>query len=181
METVLAKFQKIVLLSDTHGKHRLLDVPEDADVIIHCGDACNDGNLTELSDFFEWYSGLKIPYKIFVNGNHDLPFELEPDFAVNMVPNNIIWLNDESITIRGIKIKAVSPFFYFQEQDLSENVDIILSHAPPFGILDNGIGSKELADYALAIRPKYHVFGHNHAGFGKIEVQGIWFINASGW
>ena len=180
METIFLDSQKIVLLSDTHGKHRLLEIPEDVDIIIHCGDACNDGDSAQLADFFDWFSNLQIPYRIFVNGNHDLPFELEPDLAVKLVPSNVIWLNDESKTINGIKIKAVSPFFYFQELDLSEKVDILLSHAPPFGFLDNGIGSKELADYVLKTKPKYHVFGHNHDGSGRIEFQGIWFINASG-
>lgn len=45
----------IIAISDTHGRHRLLLVPE-ADVIIHTGDACEDGDEDQLLEFFHWYS-----------------------------------------------------------------------------------------------------------------------------
>jgi predicted phosphodiesterase len=35
---------KIVALSDTHGRHFGLNVP-DGDVVVHCGDLCSHGNM----------------------------------------------------------------------------------------------------------------------------------------
>lgn len=169
----------ILFLSDTHGKHRLVKIPENIDIVIHCGDICEDGNLEEIRDFFDWYSHLEIPYKIFVHGNHDLPFELEPKESEKLIPTNVIWLNDFSITLYGIRIKAVNPFFFYYANETNEKIDILLSHYPPEGILDDGFGLKELRKYVLELAPKYHVFGHNHAGAGTVKLANTQFINAS--
>lgn len=58
--------------------------------------------------------------------------------------------------------------------------DILITHSPPYGILD-GIpmedgsvfhaGSKSLLSYLKnVLRPKLHVFGHIHEGYGKEQV-----------
>ncbi len=39
-----------------------------------------------------WYAGLPIPHKVFVHGNHDLPFELEPQRSKKLVPEGIHFL-----------------------------------------------------------------------------------------
>ena len=179
MHIIKIQNQKILFISDTHGKHRILNIPKDINIIVHCGDICTDGSLQEISDFFNWYSELEILHKIFINGNHDLPFELEPIESKTLVPTNVIWLNDKSIRIDGITLKGVSPFFYFQNFDADENIDILISHYPPLGILDNGIGSNELRDFVMKSKPKYCIFGHNHNGYGKNEVDNITFLNAS--
>lgn len=179
MFIIKIKNQTIGLLSDTHGKHRLIDIPRNIDIVIHCGDICKDGNLEEIIDFFEWYSALEIPTKLFVHGNHDLPFELDPEESKNLIPRNVIWLNDSSININEILIKAVSPFFFFNKVEFNEKVDILLSHYPPEGILDDGFGIKELWEYTLDLKPDYHVFGHNHSGTGTLKIGNTQFINAS--
>ena len=46
---------KIVAISDTHGMHRAVTVP-DGDVLIHSGDFCGLGNFLEVLDFAEWMS-----------------------------------------------------------------------------------------------------------------------------
>lgn len=179
MFLIKIKNQTIWLLSDTHGKHRLIEIPENIDIVIHCGDICEDGNLEEISDFFKWYSALPIPSKLFVHGNHDLPFELDPEVSRQLIPRNVLWLNDESILLRGIRIKAVSPFFFYHEIDMTEKVDILLSHYPPDGILDDGFGIKELKGYVNKIQPTYHAFGHNHSGTGVLKVGKTQFMNVS--
>lgn len=45
------KRKTIFALSDTHGMHRSVSVPKGVDLIIHCGDACNDGNEEQLHLF----------------------------------------------------------------------------------------------------------------------------------
>lgn len=76
MLKIKIKNQNIGLLSDTHGKHHLVEIPDNIQIIIHCGDICNNGNMDEILDFFDWYSQLAIPYKIFVHGNHDFAFRI---------------------------------------------------------------------------------------------------------
>lgn len=179
MYSITIKEKNILLLSDTHAKHRLLDISPRMDIVIHCGDICNGGDMEEITDFFDWYSNLDIPYKIFVNGNHDLPFELNPQTAHELVPKGVIWLNDRSIVIDSIKITGLSPFFFYSDIDTGTSADIIVSHYPPSGILDGGKGIPELLDYITTYKPKYHVYGHHHPGCGQLKTEDTLFINAS--
>lgn len=116
---------------------------------------------------------MDIPHKIFIHGNHDLPFELEPEKSRALIPRGIIWLNDRVIKIKDIKIAGLSAFPFFFNPDELENVDIAVSHYPPSGILDDGFGSAEIGRLVKHIAPRYHVFGHNHKGFGKVQDQNI--------
>ncbi|WP_413944773.1 hypothetical protein [Bdellovibrio sp. HCB-162] len=45
---------------------------------------------------------------------------------------------------------------------IPDEVDILVTHSPPFGILDAGHGSQSLRERVLKVRPKVHIFGHNH-------------------
>ncbi len=47
---------KFVAISDTHDKHRGLNLPK-GDVLIHSGDFCHYGSHDNLYDFLEWYKG----------------------------------------------------------------------------------------------------------------------------
>ena len=66
-------------ISDTHTHNRLLRVPANIDIVVHCGDESESGNEwfneAEARDFFDWYSKLDIPGKIFVPGNHSTAME----------------------------------------------------------------------------------------------------------
>ncbi|HOF16607.1 MAG TPA: metallophosphoesterase [Bacteroidales bacterium] len=42
---------KILHLSDTHSKHRLLKNLSKADIIVHSGDVSEDGTKSEVLDF----------------------------------------------------------------------------------------------------------------------------------
>jgi Icc-related predicted phosphoesterase len=179
MRTIKIKNQNVLFLSDTHGKHRLINIPKNIQIIIHCGDICNGGNMSEIIDFFNWYEKLNISHKVFVHGNHDLPFELEPAWSKKLIPDNIYWLNDDSITINKINIMGISYFPFFQHLEQKKEIDIMISHYPPFGILDGGFGSQEINDFINQYQPKYHVFGHNHLNNGKIKHKKTQYINTS--
>lgn len=179
MHTIKIKNQNILLLSDTHGKHSLIDIPKNIQIVIHCGDICNAGDMDEIFDFFDWYVKLEIPHKIFIHGNHDLPFELEPEWGKKLIPKNIIWLNDESIVISDINIMGISAFPFYKGIETKNRIDIIASHYPPHGILDNGFGSKEISDFVFQFEPKYHIFGHNHSNYGIEKHKNSQYINAS--
>ena len=65
------KEQSIFAFSDTHDKHKELQVPENVDIVICAGDAVED-NLAgnEYDDFIEWFAPLPCKSKVFVPGNH---------------------------------------------------------------------------------------------------------------
>ena len=60
----------IVCVSDTHGMHRTLNVPE-GDVLLHAGDFTRFGNQADAVDFNEWLGTLSHPHKVVVLGNHE--------------------------------------------------------------------------------------------------------------
>lgn len=179
MHTITIKNQTILLLSDTHGKHRLIDVPKNIQMVIHCGDICDAGDMDQILDFFDRYAQLEIPHKIYIHGNHDLPFELQPEWGKRLIPKNVIWLNNEAIVISEINLMGISAFPSVKNKETKNKMDIIVSHYPPYGILDNGFGSEEISDFIVQLAPKYHIFGHNHTDYGKAKSQNIQYINAS--
>ncbi|KKM07384.1 hypothetical protein LCGC14_1734470 [marine sediment metagenome] len=70
---------------------------------------------------------------------------------------------------------------------IPDDTDILVTHGPPHGILDipkppaevRKCGCKKLLSAVLRVKPKVHIFGHIHGGYGRVEQDGIQFINAS--
>jgi len=62
---------RVVHISDTHAKHRILKVPE-CDVVSFTGDMGTRTNLSELNEFLIWFEKLPAKVKIFIAGNHDI-------------------------------------------------------------------------------------------------------------
>ena len=60
-----------------------------------------------------------------------------------------------------------------------------MTHGPPYGFRDvvvannTSVGDKELLKRILEVKPKYHLFGHIHEGYGKYEHEGVTFMNCS--
>ena len=59
------------------------------------------------------------------------------------------------------------------------DIDILITHGPPKGILDSGMGCEELLLQINRVRPKIHCFGHVHGQSGSELVNGTRFINAA--
>ena len=190
---------KIVIISDTHGRHRALQLPE-GDMIIHAGDVTSRGLRHEVLDFLDWFSGLDYEHKIFIAGNHDFYFEKEGQQEISeIIPSNIIYLNDSGVEIEGLNIwgSPVQPWFFdwaFNRQrgaDIQKHwdlipahTDILITHGPAFGILDRTtrnelVGCKDLLDRIREVNPQVHISGHIHEGYGMMELDGTKFINAS--
>ena len=180
---------KLLHLSDTHGKHHLLkDLPQ-ADIIVHSGDISEDGTESEVLDFLNWFCDLSYRHKIFVAGNHD--FCLESAQQIEDLPHNCHYLHCSGVEIEGVKFWGVS---YFTSDELAGNIaqqmmkiplntDILITHRPPYCILDfddsNNFGCVDLLQAVSKILPKYHLFGHIHAGYGIEKSQYTTFVNAS--
>lgn len=113
---------------------------------------------------------------------------------------NCTYLEDQLIEIYGLKIYG-SPWqpefckwaFNLPRgapclekwNQIPENVDILITHTPPLGHGDlccSGVraGCVELLNSVQTrIKPKYHVFGHIHEGYGISSDSKIIYINAS--
>ncbi|MGI8494252.1 MAG: metallophosphatase domain-containing protein [Pyrinomonadaceae bacterium] len=190
---------RIVCLSDTHNYSSEQIIVPDGDILIHAGDATIQGTIDEIVLFNRWFSRFPHKHKIFVAGNHDWLFEISPKLARSLLDEKIIYLQDSSVEIEGLKIYG-SPFqprFFdwafnlMRGAEIAEkwklipnDTDILITHGPPNGILDetprgDAAGCEELRKRVGEIHPKLHIFGHIHCGYGKIETAGTIFVNAS--
>jgi predicted phosphodiesterase len=94
---------RLVLLSDTHTKHReILHIP-DGDILIHAGDFSFSGSFQELFEFNAWLGTLPHRHKVVIAGNHDSCFERHKEMAIKEL-FHAHYLEDSGIEIEGIKI-----------------------------------------------------------------------------
>lgn len=184
-------------MSDLHNLDVFYKAP-DGDVLVVAGDICSVGNEKEIAEFDEFLSYQTHAAKLVVAGNHDFTFEdYSPENARKLLKHGI-YLEDDGIDIYGIKFWG-SPWqpwyggwaFNVQRRyklaevwaKIPSDTDVLITHSPPFGILDvvNGehVGCRDLTSALKRIRPRLHVFGHIHQGYGMTERNGTIYVNAS--
>lgn len=148
------------------------------------------GNESEAIDFLEWFVDLPYKHKVFICGNHDIAL---CDGTVSGLPSVCHYLNYSIVEIEGVKVCGV-PFFVerkgyvegveqFKAIGASE-IDLLVSHQPPYGILDYSeyyghYGSPYLLGRVRELKPMCHIFGHMHEDYGKQEDGGTLFVNCS--
>ncbi len=177
---------KFIAISDTHGCHRQLALPK-GDVLLHAGDVCNQGDKNHIEDFLEWIKDLDFEHKILIRGNHDIDLKTRNSLLNLEMPKGVIQLDHSGVDINGIPIWGI-PFPLNWKtrtwESIPNNTQILMTHQPPYSILDNppfspSIGSKKLLKKVKTIQPKVHLFGHIHASYGKKEIDNTLFLNAS--
>ena len=142
---------RIVAISDTHGLHRQVKLPE-ADILIHAGDQTMYGELDIMQDFAHWLRDIPIKSKCVVLGNHEMLMDREPNKskAINMIKESgAHYLENSGVEIEGIKIFGCPftpnlPRWAFQEYPgcfdaIPEDTQILINHGPIKGILDNDV------------------------------------------
>jgi predicted phosphohydrolase len=188
---------RIVCLSDTHMKHKRVAVP-DGDVLVHTGDFTTRGYESEVVAFNAWLLTLPHKHKVVIAGNHDFLFQKEPHFAPLLL-SAATYLRDSGCEIEGVKFwgSPWQPWFHNWAFNLErgpqlaakwevipDDTDVLLTHSPPFGILDTvqrgePVGCEELRKALARVRPQLHVFGHIHEAYGQTGIDGTWYVNAS--
>lgn len=210
---------RIVAISDTHGSHNQLNLPE-GDILCHSGDFSMLGKPNEIESFFEWLKiqSNKFKHIVFIAGNHDKSFDFKfnppasSDFKVDKpnwlklmlldLPSNVYYLENSEVIIDSIKFwgSPITPWFggnywafnqyrgddirkYWKE--IPNDVDILLTHGPMAYKLDyvptkdDYAGCNDLRYYIELIKPKLHICGHIHEGYGIDGNEDTVFINAS--
>ena len=179
---------KILHISDTHGCHRRLhDLPQ-ADIVVHSGDLTMNGSEQEALDLMNWFCDLPYPQKIFICGNHD---ECLYGATIDGLDGNVHYLCNSGIEIESLKFYGVPMFMGDCITDrqtrhyanIPDDTDILITHTPPFGILDFddniNYGSEELLSRISVVRPRLNLFGHIHARHGIKVFNGITFSNGA--
>lgn len=190
---------KIVCISDTHLQHLKMPILiPDGDVLIHAGDATMQGTLPEVRAFSEWFGNLPHKHKIFVAGNHDWSFQMDRSRAIRALPIGCIYLEDSEAEIEGVRFwgSPWQPWFFNWAFNLPrgdalvahwdripEHTDVLITHSPPYRYGDwvqrgENVGCEDLLAAVERIRPRLHVFGHIHDGYGRMDNGRTEFINA---
>lgn len=199
---------RIVAISDTHGYHRNLQIP-DGDLLIHAGDFSMRAKQTDVMMFAEWINKQPHKHKIVVPGNHDCYCEDEDSWSREEF-KPAIYLNHSETEIEGYRIfgspysSAIydpSPWSFDYPPDgefskriweqIPDHLDVLITHGPPKGIRDRVESPHKGEDphvgdvnLLLAVKnklPRVHIFGHIHEGYGSYESH-VWttrFYNVS--
>ena len=212
---------RFIIISDTHGNHDRLASLTDAnrmprgDVLLYCGDISDHGRVGELERFNNWLGAQPYRHKIGICGNHDFLFQQDRKQALQLLRSGITlfdqtfllpvegqeeplkiwgspwnpWFHDWAFNLpRGPQLAAVWA-------QIPEDVDILITHTPPHGILDqvnNRHGSGPIGCEALRERRdeiafsedwkwRLNCFGHIHEGHGHTTCHSTrWvYVNAS--
>eukprot|EP01084_Bolivina_argentea_P319534 554226_1 len=224
---------KIVHISDTHLAHNEFtarNVPK-GDILIHSGDFISESPSTfdknnkeipkEIIDFNRWLGTLKHKHKIVIAGNHELSLDGLGKNNIQKILSNCIYLEDSFVELYGIKIFG-SPWtkhiygtvyaFGDDENNLHKkwnvipnDTDILVTHQPPYGILDRAwqrtFDNDKYCDICnevhkiydhwgsislrtaieTRIKPYVHLFGHVHDENGIVydKKSGVRYINSA--
>lgn len=151
--------KKIIIISDTHGLHNKINIP-DGDILIHCGDWTNRGTIPEMESFLSWFTNLPQKTKIFIAGNHSVGLDTYPRREKRLAliksylarHNNLHYLEHESAIINDIKFfgspfsptyssgwafnVARGPELAAKWSDIPDDTEILITHGPGYGMLD---------------------------------------------
>lgn len=190
---------KLALLSDTHAAQGRIHIPP-ADVLIFAGDMTHCRTARDIANFNDFLDSLPHKHKIVIGGNHDLRLARDPEKAKSLL-SKAVYLQDECVVISGITIygapwqpvfndRACDAFALPRGKALREKwdmippgVDILVTHTPPAGILDQdgpvSHGCSDLAAAVATLKPKYHIFGHIHSHHGMMALGATAYINCN--
>lgn len=193
---------RIVVISDTHNKiFALKPFIPDGDILIHCGDHTGRGSFAEMHRAAVALGSLPHRFKVSCAGNHDHIAARQPQAIHDLFADNgIRYLCNTKTTVEGITIYGSpwTPWFhdwafngprngsmkFIWDRIPRAGIDILVTHGPPRGILDrtaggDNVGCPELLEAIGEVRPKYHLFGHIHESFGRIEANGVVHMNCA--
>lgn len=187
---------KLAICSDSHGFHRQAIIP-DCDILIHCGDftTCLRGQdpIRSLIDFNSWLGELHCSQIYVLPGNHDELVERDLNHAKSLLTNAIVLCDTEFeiADMRAYSTPWMKPFmnWAYMTKDpirkkqfdlIPSDTEILITHTPPFSVLDFGYGDPLLSKRIQRLHKlKYHFFGHVHSEYNTSVMNDIMFVNAS--
>lgn len=202
-------------VADLHGNTPEL---EGGDLLILGGDYTANDSFSGWIRFFDWLDKQKYTKKVLIAGNHDnfckswaISGTFDDRAYEQIYPGEkplFDYLCDSGVVYEGLKIwgspwtsrfPGINPkccsFTGKDDEEIAPkfdliptDVDILITHSPPFTIRDQiedgkQVGSASLmANHLSRLRPKLWVFGHIHEGYGQegpYQWNGTKYVNAS--
>lgn len=202
---------KVAAISDTHN-HKLSSILKDktADLLVIAGDVLGHGGMDEWGRFLRMIPEIRGQFKhvVYTPGNHDIYVQYNESLCqVDLDKLGVTLLIDDLVTIDN-KLIYGSPWtprfggwaYMLEENEIKAKwdkvpagLDLLITHGPPFGILDmtdgrysldkKGIhvGCKHLRNLVsdLGIAPRHHVTGHIHHAHGMMMSSRTRFYNVA--
>ncbi len=142
---------RLVITSDTHGRHDLIKDLPDGDVFVHAGDFMNSGlHPEEILSFNRWLAKQPIEHRLVSGGNHDRLFQLSRLLARELL-SDATYIENTGVTIGGISFWG-SPYtqeflnwaFMYRRgaeakwcwAQIPTGLDVLITHGRPYGIPD---------------------------------------------
>ena len=153
---------------------------DEYDLIISCGDL----NAKYLSFIVTM---ARVPV-LYVHGNHDTNYERTPPEGCDCIEDQIIVYNGLRILgLGGCRRYHPGPHQYTEKEMRRrirklwfqlwrhKGVDIVVTHAPPFGVGDSDDpahrGFEALLELIDKYHPKYLLHGHTHLSYGTDQTR----------
>lgn len=197
------KTTRVCAISDLHEKWEDLKIPK-CDLLVVAGDLTYTGNYGKISEFNNWCDHLQnkgiVEEVVVIAGNHDLTAQRDPQ-TFRQLLSDVIYLEDELLLWNGLRIYGSpwTPSFYREHwvfnadrgseirgywNNIPDNLDILITHGPAYGVRDmtprgECVGCWDLREVILEKKPRVHIFGHIHHGYGIGMLGTTLEINAS--
>jgi hypothetical protein len=198
----------IKAVADLHGCRP--DVPAGGSVFVIAGDCTSTNERPEWFDFWLWVYQIQQKYStvLVTGGNHDS--FMQKGGGYEMVPVGVHYLVDEpyfvstsaektvcfymspwTLWFKGINPDCMAYTCKTEEEldakfaEIPDFVDILVTHGPPHGILDENsrgqnCGSKALLKHVQRVKPAHHIFGHIHEqGATETTIDGTTYHNVA--
>lgn len=199
-------------VSDLHGNFPPLS---GGDLLIVAGDV-GANTPHGLARFLKWMESQPYRQRIFIAGNHDNALaysrlSINKNKEVRIRKGDFVYLQDSGTEFDGLRIWGTPWTRWFDGvnpncrafmkgeariakrfERIPEGTDILISHMPPYGVLDavmpkstSGfrdlhVGSRSLLQRIVQIKPALCVFGHIHEHGGKtVDIESTRLVNAS--
>ena len=175
---------RFVVVSDTHNGHHEAQMPEEGDVLLHCGDFTNkhdwksEAYKTSLGNFNRWLGEQPYPIRIVIAGNHEVGFNKLSAEQIHKqyLSNATHYLQDSSCVVHGLRVHG-SPWtrsrnmgFSASKEEITEkwklihrDTDLLMTHLPPYLLHDlawvGNTGEKEACSQCGIKHPTYRHWG----------------------
>ncbi|MBQ4480408.1 MAG: metallophosphoesterase family protein [Victivallales bacterium] len=184
---------KILYCSDLHGNYAALECLPEADMVLVGGDFTTFGSPEEFREAVGLFAR-RFPKFHAVAGN------LDPGKTADQILQecghllSLSPMRVEGVTLMGVggshQCPRPTPYEWNDQETETRlaavqvsQVDILVTHAPPFGfgadVISNGVhvGSHAIQRLAARLTPVLHLCGHIHEAAGVFDENGTVLVN----
>lgn len=174
MKLLLVSDKEEPYIWDYFDRERFADI----DCILACGDL-----HAEYLNFLVTMVGKPLYY---VPGNHDKRYLITPPEGCTSLDGQLMEVMGVRILGFGGSMRYNATEFQYSEKEMEARIkrlrftlwrkggfDVLLTHAPAKGVGDGEDlchhGFQCFADLVEKYKPRYHIHGHNHLEYGKVQ------------